>query len=204
MDTRKLQKNSVEILNKIIESVRNSEGSVKPQSLVCAVGAVSGYACRYDIIREYGVEKGLPEDSIFNVVFDKSGKKYFFGELLDNLLVKDKFSLWGFAGGAVAHLKAKLPDIEGILKYVSISAGKDNFGCVRSADTEKNPQEYLEKLWNFILPDAKKVCETGEIHILLGMCLQKSIVACSEAFNVTELCRIAMESGIICARAGKV
>ena len=203
MDTEKLQQGAAEILNRLVDIMKNPDGSIHPQSFVCAAGSLTGYSCRYDIIRKYAVEKGMPEDYLFDISRDRNGKKYYFGEILDSLLVKEKFSLWGFVGGAVSHAKAKLPDSEGIMRYVSVTAGMDNFGSVRSAETGESPCEYLADLWKILLDDAKKYCSTGEFHILYGICLQNAIVQCAKAFNPTELGRIALESGVITARAAE-
>lgn len=200
MDITNYQKCADEILLRVANGLRGADGSVRPQSLLCAVGAVAGYSAQWDIRSEYVFGKGMPEEKVFNIVLDKQGNKYYFGELIDELIIQDKFSLWGFVGGAVNRLGQKLPDINDIMRYVSYTAGGELFGKVRSCDTGNLPEEYLCNLWKPLKNIAEKHAEKGKLHIIFGICAQKAIMNCASSYNPSECGRILLESGIFMAR----
>lgn len=201
MELEAYKKGADEILTLTANSMKGADGAVRPQSLMCALGAVAGYSCQRDVRKAYVFGKGIDEDKVFRIIFDKQGEKYYFGELLDNLLVSDKYSLWGFIGGALKHIGVKLIDVEDILRYVSFTAGKEAFGKVRSCDTGETPNEYLSTFWKPLCNIAKKYCQADDFHMLFGLALQKAIMNCSGSYNPSECARISLESGIFCARS---
>lgn len=196
------KKGAAEILRFAADSVKADDGSVNPRELCCAVGALAGYACYTDVFNGFVRDKRLGEDTVFRIIYDNDGKKYYFGELLDNLLAGDKYSLWGFIGSAVKGGGGKLPDIQDILRYISFSAGKEIFGRVRSCELVLQPCGYTEKLWSHAKKIALGHCKDTQLHDVFGLCAAQAVMKCGGVFNITECGRIALESGIIAARSG--
>lgn len=196
MDITKLQKAADEVLGRITNAMKGSSGAVHPQSLVCALGSLAGYACQTDIRLVYMKQKGLPEDKIFTIMSDKQGRHYFFGDLLNEPLVNEKFSVWAFIGGAVKQAGGSLPDVNDIFRYISYTVGGEQFGKARACETGEDMISYLSNLWKPMKSIAEKSCEEGELHVVFGIALQKAIFACAQSMNVTELARIAMESAV--------
>ncbi len=203
MDITKLQKGADEILVRLINAMKGCSGEVHPQSLLCALGSLAGRSCQQDIRDIYIKQKHLPEDKVFNVVHDKQGGRYLFGELQNELLVNERFSVYNLTCAAVTRLGGRLPDIDDIFRYVSYTAGGGQFGKVRSCETGDTMEGYLEKLWQPMKALAQKYADEGQLHALFGIALQKAVYTCGKSIDVTEAARIALESAVSMAFRGK-
>jgi hypothetical protein len=196
MDITKINKGADEIAARAVNALKNPDGTLHPQSAVCALGSLSGYACQQDVREVYMRDKNLPEDKVFTVMQDKQGRKFYFGDLLNEPLVNERFSVWSLIGGALNRAGAKMPDVNDIFRYVSYTAGGESFGKVRSMDTGDTMEAYVKNLWKPLSAIAKNHCETGELHIVFGIALQKILSGCAGQTNLTELARAAMESAV--------
>lgn len=196
MDIAKLQKGADLVLDRLINAMRGGQAEIHPQSLVCAVGALAGYACQKDVRELFMKKHGFTEDKIFTVMTDKQGRKYFFGDLLNEPLVNEKYSVWSMIGGAVKQRSGSLPDVNDIFRYISYTVGGEQFGKPRACETGEDMSTYLHQLWKPLTEIAKTYAEEGELHILYGIALQKAVYAAGERMNVTEAARIAMESAV--------
>lgn len=196
MDMTDLQRAADEVLGRITNAMKGADGSVHPQSLVCALGSLAGYACQTDIRNLYMKQKHLPEDKIFTIMSDKQGRHYFFGDLLNEPLVNEKLSVWALIGGAVRQAGKALPDVNDIFRYVSYVVGGEQFGKARACETGEDMIWYVKNLYKPMRAIAEKHCQEGELHTVFGIALQKALFACSQSMNITELARIAMESAV--------
>ena len=196
MDMTDLQRAADEVLGRITNAMKGADGSVHPQSLVCALGSLAGYACQTDIRNLYMKQKHLPEDKIFTIMSDKQGRHYFFGDLLNEPLVNEKLSVWALIGGAVRQAGKALPDVNDIFRYVSYVVGGEQFGKARACETGDDMRTYLSQLWKPLNEIAMQYAQEGELHIVYGIALQRAVYAAGESMNVTEAARIAMESAV--------
>lgn len=196
MDITKLQKGADALLARIANAMRGEGGEVHPQSLICALGSLAGYACQADVRAVYMKQRGFPEDKIFTVMSDNDGRHYFFGDLLNEPLVNEKYSVWAMIGGAVKQCGGSLPDVNDIFRYVSFVVGGEQFGKVRACETGEDMLSYLKQLWKPMSSLAKEYADEGELHIVFGIVLQKAVFTCAKAMNPTEAARIAMESAV--------
>lgn len=195
-DLSKLQKSAYKILERVINSMKDSRGTVHPQSLICALGSLAGYSCQQDVREEYVKAKGIEQQTAFMIIRDKQGRKYFFGDLLNEPLVNAKYSVWAFAAGAAKKSGAVPADINDIFRYVSYTVGSERFGKVRSCQTGNNMFEYVKNFYSPLEKIAKESAKTGQLHIVFSIGLQKAMAKCEGVYNMTEICRIAMESAV--------
>lgn len=194
MDLTSIQKGANEIFVRLINSMKSGEGYVHPQSLLCCIGSLAGYACQYDVRMLYMKQKGLAEDTVFTVMQDKQGRNFFLGDLLNEPLVNEKYSVGSFVGGALKQLNVPMIDLNDIFRYVSYVAGGEQFGKVRSCPTGETMDSYVKLLWKPLLQIAQKYAGEGELHILYGLCIQKAMMTCKDALDPQEMARIVMES----------
>lgn len=193
MDITKLQNGAGEVLVRTVNAMKGGTGQVHPQSLICALGSLAGYACQQDARDTHG---GFSDESIFTVMRDKQGRKFYFGDLLNEPLVSEKYSVWAMIGGAVQRTGAKLPDVNDIFRYVSYVVGGEQFGKVRSCETGDDMETYVRNLWKPLSETARNYAQAGELHIVFAIALQKAIISCQGAVDMTEAGRIAMESAV--------
>jgi len=196
MDITKLQKGAGEILIRTVNAMKGGTEQVHPQSLICALGSLVGYACQQDVRDLYMRGKGFPEEKVFTVMRDKQGRKFYFGDLLNEPLVNEKYSVWSMIGGAVQRAGAKLPNVNDIFRYVSYVVGGEQFGRVRSCETGDSMETYVRNLWRPLSEIAENYAQEGELHIVFGIALQKAAAGCQGTVNMTEVGRIAMESAV--------
>ena len=188
------------VLRGLFSALKLPDGTVHPGSILCAMGAVCGAACRRDVRDTWVNGKGLPEDQVFRIIQGKNGDRYYFGDLLDELLISDKYSPVSMAGAACVKAGTKLPDTEDIFRYVTMTAGTERFGIVRSADTGEDVMTWSRSLRKPLMDIAAKYAGPGELHVVMGAALQNLVWQARESMAVREAARIAIESAVFSAR----
>ncbi|OOG47647.1 hypothetical protein B0B52_00965 [Polaromonas sp. A23] len=177
-----------------------SEKGVHIESLLCALGALAGYACQANL-RAQAQLKGLPETAAFQIVNTTNGKQYFFGDPLNNAVAGSQYSVWGLAGGAAQHAGAKeFPDINELFSHAASTVGGDQFGIPRIPENHKagdTPINYLKALWPAMLPTVKLFCPTPvDWPILYSLAIQEAIDTAKNVIDPALAFKIVMESAI--------
>ena len=134
----------------------------QPESVLCALGALAGYAAQ-QAIREAVVKPGkLTLDQAFVVIETRSGEVFFFGDLLNAIIVsKDggrnglresgHASIWkivsdaGYEAGAI-----NLPDVTDVIKHCAATVGSQEFGIPRAPHAHMPdilPREAVSRFW---------------------------------------------------------
>lgn len=144
----------------LMQSFHSDEG-IHPESYLCAVGALSGYACQ-DAIRELYKEGGIPEEKVLKRMTTKEGQTYYYGDDLRRSLSLEKFSVWalikeaGEKGGC-----NQLPSFEEMFNYVASTIDSEYFGFIR-VPKKHQPRErsinYLKKYWDQVHPIVMQNC----------------------------------------------
>jgi len=169
-----------EVYRRVSEAV-TVEGEPHDASLLCALGALAGYACQASL-RMQAINRGEAADAAFMVIATQDGKRYFYGEQLNWLLAEARYSVWSVAAGAARHAGCtELPDIGTIFKRVAQEVGSNRFGvpCLpRECAARRLPVDYLQWLWPVTEPVARLFChEPEEWPLLFGLAVQEAIYA---------------------------
>lgn len=188
-----------EVLHRLMKALKNEHG-VHIESLLCALGAVAGYACQASV-RAHALEKGMEEAALLITAKTIDGEQYFYGDPLNKPLAESKYSVWSLALGAAQHNGCKNPlDLSDIFSHVAKSLGSDSFGIPRippghtPGDT---PMNYLIVLWPMLLPVAKKFCkQPEELPILFAMAIHNALLMGKDALAPDLALRIIMESAV--------
>lgn len=190
---------SKEVNQRLINAMKNEKG-VHVESLLCALGALAGYSCQANL-RAQALAKGLPETAAFTVVDTVDGKKYFFGDPLNQALAESQYSVWSLAAGAARHNGcSSLPDISEIFGHVSETVGGAEFGIPRIPEGHQpgdTPINYVKALWPKLLPTIKQFCQKpSEWPILLGLAVQEILDMSKGVISPDLALKIVMESAI--------
>jgi hypothetical protein len=190
---------SKEVLQRLIDGMKNERG-VHVESLLCALGALAGYSCQANL-RAQALSKGIPETAAFQTVGTNDGKKYFFGDPLNNALAGSQYSVWGLAAGAAQHAGAKeLPDINEMFKHTSTVLGSPQFGVPRVPEKHTagdSPMNYLKALWPALFPTVKLFCPNPvDWPILFSLAAQEAITMGKSVIAPDLALKIIMESAI--------
>jgi hypothetical protein len=183
---------------------------IQHEAVLCALGALAGYAAQ-QAIREALVKTGkLAIDQAFVVIETRSGDVFFFGDLLNAVIVsKDGGrngmresahpSIWkivaegGYEAGAL-----NLPDVDDIIKHCAATVGKDEFGIPRIADAhmpEILPHEAVIRFWPAV---RRKLAGTEPMSwpLHLALAARKLIVDVKDAIRPDIAVQIVMESAV--------
>jgi hypothetical protein len=184
---------------------------IQQEAVLCALGALAGYAAQ-QAIREALVKTGkLTLDQAFAVIETRSGEVFFFGELLNAVIVaKDggrdnggngagHASIWrivsegGFDAGAI-----NLPDVTDIIKHCAATVGRDEFGIPRVPDAHMPnllPREAVSRFW----PAARRKLagkEPMSWPLQLAMAARSLIVSLKHAVRPDIAVQIVMEAAV--------
>jgi hypothetical protein len=181
---------------------------VQQESVLCALGALAGYAAQ-QAIRETVVKTGrLTLDQAFVVIETRSGEVFFFGDLLNAVIVsKDgtpepdsgHASIWKVVSGAGYEAGAiNLPDVTDMIKHCAATVGSQEFGLPRIAEAhmpEILPREAVSRFW----PAARRKLTGAEpmswpLH--LAMAAHTLIVELKDTIRPDIAVQIVMEAAV--------
>ncbi len=188
-----------ELFARLMLGLKSPDGSLHPQSFLCALGSLAGYACQQDVINEYVRGKGLAPESVFDVIPSKSGEKFFFSELVDNKLAGDDHSVWTYVSAVLVKANSAAPDVKEIFEHSIKSCGSEDFGRVRGCETGEDIRGYVSLMWK----PAEQIiseCPQGTMYAAVAMAAQKAMNAFRSVLPLTEQARIIMESAAAAAR----
>ena len=126
MELEQYKSSAFEIFDRLLRAMRSPEGYVHPQSLLCCIGSLAGYSCQHDV-RKLFMTEGVKEDDVFTVFTDKSGRKYFYGDIIDEKLVGNNYSVWSFTAGVLQKYNEPFTDVGEMLRYTAANAGGASF-----------------------------------------------------------------------------
>lgn len=176
------------------------DGRVHVESMLCALGAVAGYACQAQL-RGQARAAGLPEEAAFHAVVAADGKRYFFGDLLNGLLAGPRMSIWTVCGGTLGIAgKAGLPDAGEIFQHVTASVGSAAFGVPRLPAAHQpvdTPLACLKALWPVVGPIAARHCpDPAHWNMLFCAAIKRTLQVAEGTIAPEPAFRLVMESAV--------
>jgi hypothetical protein len=188
-----------ELFARLMLGLKNPDGSLHPQSFLCCLGSLAGYACKQDVIDEYVKDKGLAASDVFDIIPSKSGERYYFSKLADDKLAGDDHSVWTYVSAVLVKTGSDAPDIGEIFSHAAKSCGGEDFGKVRSCETGEDIRGYVSLMWKPAHSIVSE-CPHGTMHACIAMAAQKAMLAFRSVLSLTEQARIVMESAAAAAR----
>ena len=185
---------------------------IQQEAVLCALGALAGYAAQ-QAIREALVKTGkLTLDQAFAVIETRSGEVFFFGELLNAVIVArdgagnsngngggGHASIWKIVSDGGREAGAiHLPDVTDIIKNCAATVGRDEFGIPRVADAHMPnilPREAVSRFW----PAARRKLASQDpmswpLHLALAA--RSLIVSLKHAVRPDIAVQIVMEAAV--------
>lgn len=178
----------------------------QPESVLCALGALAGYAAQ-QAIREVLVKPGkMTLDQAFVVIETRSGEVFFFGDLLNEIIVDrhgfrgdGHASIWKVvsAGGHEAGA-INLPDVTDVIKHCAATVGHEEFGLPRVPDAHMPdilPREAVSRFW---AAARRKMAGTEPMSwpLHLATAAHTLIVALKDAIRPDIAVQIVMEAAV--------
>lgn len=197
----RLQGGAKALNERLIAGLKNEKG-VHFESFLTVLGALAGFSCQVSVCEQQRAGTlSLPAGkAAWAVTQAADGRKYYFGDALNQPLVEGPLSIWKLTTGIVQHLGAAVPDVAEIFKHVASSVGSDGFGVPRiPADHRPGdlPINYLKIIWPDILPLVRQVSENPvDWPIVFGLAIQDGILRGKDMISPTLSASIVMECAI--------
>jgi hypothetical protein len=188
-----------EVLGLVMAALRDARG-IHLESLYCALGALAGRACQ-DSVRARALAEGKAADAHFTVATTADGRRYFFGDALNQPLAEDRLSIWSLVAGAAAHDGARqLPRLEDLFEHTAAALGGESFGVPRLPQTHPvhaNPLDYADRLWPQVRPVLAEFAGEPRLWpVAMGLAIQELMAQTRGRVSPELVARIVMESAI--------
>lgn len=188
-----------EVYQRLTSAMQNDKG-VHAESLLCALGALAGYACQASV-RQRNLAQGLAEDAGLVTIETRNGSKYFYGDAVNSPLAESRYSVWGLAAAAAQKSGCQtLPDLAAMFSHSMNTIGSAEFGLLRlplRQSPADQPLNYLKALWPNLLPTIRMLCpHPAHWPIMFGLAIQDAIHGGKTVIDPCIALRIVMESAI--------
>ncbi|OAI15713.1 hypothetical protein A1507_12860 [Methylomonas koyamae] len=188
-----------EVYHRLTSAMQNDKG-VHAESLLCALGALAGYACQASV-RQRNLALGLAEDAGLVQIEDADGNQYFYGDAVNSPLAESQYSVWGLAAAAAQKSGCQaLPDLKAMFSHSANTLGSGEFGMLRlplRKSPADRPLNYLKALWPNLLPTIRMLCpHPAHWPILFGLAIQEAIHSGKSVIDPCIALKIVMESAI--------
>jgi hypothetical protein len=188
-----------EIFERLVRGMKTDRG-VHAESLLCALGALAGYACQASL-RANALTKGLPETTYLTLVTTRNGQKFWFGDALNKPLAESQYAVWKVVAGAAQQAGCTAPPaLDDIFRHTAQVVGSPEFGVPRLPDghpTQDLPATYVRSLWPVFLPVVKKFCPVpDQWPLLYAIAIQQAIAAAKATLDPCAALSIVMESAV--------
>lgn len=173
-----------EVIDLVAAELSSESNAVHMETVLAALGAVSGFACQMIIREEFIATGKIKETDAFMTMQTRDGQTFFMGNLLNEGLAEARqgnLSVWSLVGGAVQHVGKPLPDLKAIFARSAGSIGKPEFGQLSvSARNQplESPEALLAKFWNPLrnLIATNRNGNIGTMHLVLAQAAQAIIL----------------------------
>ncbi|WFP49428.1 hypothetical protein PL263_15165 [Methylomonas sp. EFPC3] len=188
-----------EVFHRLTAAMQNDKG-VHAESLLCALGALAGYACQASV-RQRNLAEGLAAEAGFVVIEGTDGNRYFYGDALNSPLAESQYSVWGLAAAAAQKSGCQaLLDVGELFRHSANTLGSAEFGVLRlplRQSPADKPLNYLKALWPNLLPTVQLLCPAAaHWPILFGLAIQDAIHGGKTVIDPCIALKIVMESAI--------
>jgi len=190
---------SDELTHRLLSVMKDGRG-VHLESLLCALGAIAGYACQASV-RAEAIARGLPEVALLTSVQTEDGKTYYFGDQLNNSLADSPYSVWAIASAAMRQARnSRRLDLTEIFKHTATAVGTAAFGKPRVPQenaAHDSPVNYVRTLWPALQPLIAKFCLNPEHWpVLIGLSIQQAISTNESTLDPDLALQLVMEAAI--------
>lgn len=181
---------SRELVRIVMEQLQ-SRGDTRPESMLCALGALAGFACQVSA-RTNAFAHGMPERDRLT-------------EDLSLLLFGMEYSVWALVAGAARHNGCtQLPEPAEIWAHVGKSIGTPEFGIPRIPGQHAArdlPADYLRLFWPILKPVIARYCSNpAHWPIMCAFALQQAIELGQGRIEAGMAMQMALESALPMAR----
>jgi len=141
---RELHANIVEALSE--------ERHGRSETALGVMGSLAGFSCLSAVYLKYERGEISPDQDGFRVEVTDSGRRIFFGDLINEKLFEEEMSVWGMVEATSRKLGAlNLPDPQEISNHVEATCHTDKYGQPRVA-SHHQPRDFPSNFVRYLMP----------------------------------------------------
>jgi len=178
------------------------DNGVQVETLLVLLASAAGYACQESVRYKYITKGDKSENDLFTIMGCEDGKTYFYGDLINEPIMDDPYSIWRLAAGAAEEAGVKeLVDVREIFAYVSSTLCQDDFGTPRlpkEQESSLNPTFIVKNVYpKYFVPLLKSYFENSTYWpIIFGLAIQNVILMAKETIDPNLALKVVMECSI--------
>ena len=192
-----------EVTRRLQKELDAGTRAVHVESLICALGALAGYACQV-AVSSRPAARGASAQVL--AAHTQNANGHFLGDAVYKVLAESRHSVWKIASnGAEQAGGTSLPDLAEILSHTSMVLGTEAFGVPRMPKQHRagdSPLNYVRKFWPALKPVIETACPSPEQWpVVFALGVRDAILAHRASFDPGVALRLAMESAAAMTKA---
>jgi len=184
----------------IVDALRE-EKSGRAETALGVMASLAGFSCLSSVYLKYERGEISPDDDGFGIHVTRTGRRIFYGKLVEETLFEGDMSLWGMVRATSKKLGAmNLPDVEDISQHVEVSCETDDFGVPRLPEAHQLqdiPPNFVRYLMPSYLPLLQKYdADADKFPISFGFAIQSLMEESCEDLDPAMAAQIVMECAV--------
>lgn len=185
-----------DLYNELINCIKQPEGYLICNVLLVFAGGFAGYACQAAVWEKYVQGLKRPAESVFNIVTSDNGRKYYFGNILNQYLMENQYAVVSLAEERFHELyeHLPLPSINPVIERTMQSIGDVEYKICGEVSPGVIVKQ-IDILWDRFIPKICRYCKSpDEWPILFGGVVQKVLELSKGTVDPVESMNIVLES----------
>ncbi len=190
----------ITLYNSLIRQMQQN-GTLKVETLMSVLGALAGFSTQMAVREKMVNRMGIEEDQVFSIIKTQNDERYFFSDTIDQLLQKDKHSIWYMSASATMRLSGRVESsIEEIIRYSVRNLGKESFGVPRLTNQTRPsylPEYFVENMWYGLQEGLERFTNDPlEWPQIFGIAVQRALLTTKGILDSNTSLRIVLECAV--------
>lgn len=189
-----------ELHSNIVEAL-SEEKAGRAETALGVMASLAGFSCLSSVYLKYERGEISPDQEGFGIHVTQSGRRIFFGKLVERNLLDGEMSVWGMVQATSKKLGAmSIPDVDEISQFVEDSCETDAYGHPRMAK-EHEPRDLPSNFVRYLMPSylpllQKYDADSDKFPISFGYAIQSLMEDSCEELDPAIAAQIVMECAI--------
>lgn len=184
----------------IVEALR-AEPDGRAETALGVMASLAGFSCLSAVHNKYERGEISPDQDGFGIHVTQTGRRIFYGRLVEEKLFEGEMSLWGMVRATSKKLGAmSMPDMEDISQHVETSCETDDYGVPRvpAAHQPRDlPSNFVRYLMPSYLPLLQQYdADADKFPISFGFAIQNLMEENCEVLDPAMAAKIVMECAV--------
>lgn len=185
----------------ILEAMHGERRQRRAQTALGVMASLAGFSCLSAVYLKYERGEISPDQDGFRIEVTGSGRRAFFGSLIEDALLEEQASVWRMVEAQARNLGAvKLPDPREILRYVQANYDHKDYGLPRLPEAHMPrdlPSNFVRYLMPSYLPLLQKYDpDVDQFKTSFGYAIQTLMAESCEEIDPATAAKLVMECAV--------